>query len=514
MKNIIKTAFACIATLALASCYSDDSNIGGNYVGEIEISPLEESYTCMAYADEHLKINPDIKLGYDESQMKYTWMLLNNRTGSTTENGDTIQPVVIGTEKNLDYVVATAPGQYQLRFVAEAPNGYYQIVYTKVSVQTAFSEGFYVLKETTDGNTDLDLLTAKDATISNIYTAVHGAPLKGKPNTLNLIYTSFYINDDSGEMESTDALAVTTEEGKLSVNRTSDFATTFDNSNICFDPLDPSEKVYSYIWIPGLFYHNVLYSSKGARLSDLTSECTGQFGFIEDYAAVPASRWVICPFNGSTYGSGAFWSDENKTIYGTDYNVDPVAINEASDLAGYSCVGAGACTTGGANVVFILDENGAGRKAYVLSTSMMGSSFKKSMQLPEHMAKGKAYTVCGMQATYIYTVTDNKLWAMNFSADEPNETQFPLQGIGSDEEINFVTNQYNSNSFNYLIIGTQKGNNYKLYMYEMNGGVPQGAPVKTISGEGKVKSVRHLDPTLAGQAFMLKYGYITLSSWD
>lgn len=524
MKNIIKSLFIFASALSLTACFSDDSTFGGNPVGEIEVQDLDASYTCMAYVGEHLKINPAMELGYAESDMKYTWMILDSKTGTITESGDTIQPIIIGTEKNLDYEVVAAPGSYQLRFVAEAKNGYAVYKYTTLNVQTAFSQGFYVLKETTDGNTELDELTADGNVSHDIYTSVLGAPLKGKPNTLSVVYYTYYINDDTSEMEPTNMISVATEDGDLSVNRVSDFRKVFDRTNICFDPLDDDETVTKYFYAPGMFYHNFLYTSKGLHVSDfLSSECTGQFG-PADYPCAAPSRYIV--WDGSNYGVGSFWSDEDCTFYGTGYDGFPDVMMDGMfdtsmtlGLTGYSCLACGLNSAAGAKGVYVMQDDGGKRWAYLHNCDMMfGAIFDKRVDLSgaTHASKASNYAVCGQQAQYIYAVEGGKLWAVNYASDAISDIEMPLQGIGSGEEIVMVSNQFMKSigtaSFDYLIVGTQKGSTYKLYMYEMNGGVPKGEPVQTISGEGKVKSVRYIYPSPT--KFSLNYGMIPYSSWD
>ena len=80
--------------------------------------------------------------------------------------------------------------------------------------------------------------------------------------------------------------------------------------------------------------------------------------------------------------------------------------------------------------------------------------------------------------------------------DDYAESQLKFEGIGSDETIAYVTNQYwnsasdGSKKFDYLVVATQNGANYKLRFYATNGGAPVGQPVLTTEGEGRVKSVR------------------------
>ena len=75
------------------------------------------------------------------------------------------------------------------------------------------------------------------------------------------------------------------------------------------------------------------------------------------------------------------------------------------------------------------------------------------------------------------------LYAMNFNDENMNEIEIKPEGIGSGENIVFVANQFwnasgsSDDKFNYLIVGTQSGDNYKLYFYNINGGAPDGKPL-------------------------------------
>ena len=53
-------------------------------------------------------------------------------------------------------------------------------------------------------------------------------------------------------------------------------------------------------------------------------------------------------------------------------------------------------------------------------------------------------------------------------------------------------NQFWDDDFNYLIVGTRQGDGYKVYLYRLVGGAPQGDPVATAAGKGRLKSVKYL----------------------
>ena len=127
------------------------------------------------------------------------------------------------------------------------------------------------------------------------------------------------------------------------------------------------------------------------------------------------------------------------------------------------------------------------------------------------MGKAKVFSTNGLTANYVYCIDDNKLWACNLNSDDLGEQQLNLDGISAGETLCYVSNQYwnssfvSGNNFDYLVVGTQDGDTYHVYMYEMIGGVPSGEPVKMITGTGSVKSVRFLSSSFSENDLMFGY---------
>ena len=61
-----------------------------------------------------------------------------------------------------------------------------------------------------------------------------------------------------------------------------------------------------------------------------------------------------------------------------------------------------------------------------------------------------------------------------------------------DETITYLSYQWQDydndedNNFVYLVVGTQKRDDYKIYMYDLEAGMPKNL-VKSFGGQGKVK---------------------------
>lgn len=504
-----------VACCLLTSCFDDDSTSGfdenGNLrVGELTVSGLEETYTKTAYIQEHLQINPVVE-GYSDNELSYHWILINDQTGKTNAKGDTIQPIDLGTEKNLDYEVNLAPGDYQVRlYTTVNKTGLVNIAYASLVVQTSFSQGFYVLKETADGNTEMDQLTASDEIASNLITKLTGSPMRGKPQSLYPNYGISYIDPSTDEMGTTAALTLTTESGDFAILRNTDLATIFNRETILFEEMDANEKVYATFQTS---MSNVMVTSAGFYA--ISSGGAGKYGMPTDESGT--SPYLYVDF--ANYGSGAMWDAKTKSLNAFDYGMNNYPLTYADmtgedvtqNLSGYECLHSGVNYVGSTTVgVFILRNTANGERfLYLTKGSFRNQVLTTRVKLTGHMANASRYSTNGRTASYIYCVDGGKIYACNLSSGDFAEVELQPQGISSGETINFVSNQfwYPANGrFDYLIVGTQSGNNYKLYFYQTTGGAPVGAPVKTMEGEGKVSKIRYMSPSFNSN-YSLFYGY-------
>lgn len=492
--------------VVMGSCIDDSMQTAPELISDITVSGLEERYTATAYVGEVLDITPQVESGYDDSQLSYQWMLLDSSTGTTDAQGNTIQPVLIGTDRHLSYEVNTSPGTYQLRLQVSADNGYTVISTASLSIVTAFSQGYYILKETAEGNTDLDLVNTAGELQSDVLAQTQGAALAGQPLKLNVLYMGYYINPDNDEMETAHHLVVTTREGVLGMYRTTDLLETFNRGNIKYEAMEADEKPYTIlqtnIGYGVMLTNHGLYSIvTGAGWSARVS--SGRFGY--PMAETGASAYAIVDLN--SYGCVAFWDEDAHSLYGTNYNlfVQPLAdidlggTDLTQGLTSMECLSCGLCTSSGVGN-FILEDQLTGRRYLYLTMGDFANGLyytaRKELGAGSHAAKSKIFATCGLQGNYIYCVDGNALYGINLNSETLAEVSMPLSGIGSGETITMVTNQYWStygveqNNYDYLMVGTQSGSTYHLYMYAMKGGVPDGEPVASYSGTGRIKAVR------------------------
>lgn len=522
MRQKILLVFTIVASLSLISCFSDDSVEQDYSFADFEVSGIEREYTKTSYVGEKLEISPIVETGFPESDVAYEWMLLSDKTGTITEKGDTILPTVISQEKNLNYEVNLAPGTYQLRFlVHNTRNNYTSITATRLVTVTEFSSGFYILKETADGKTDLDLYTRSGSMASDLLLKTKGESLQGKPHSLWINYSQYYINPDNDQIESSNSVSVITDQKQFLILRTSDLGTMFDRSNLLFDEMDPNEQPYAFFF--QLMYGTVYLSSNGLRYANqpdamfASSKSAGKFGMPDP--SFTGSQYVV--MGPGSYGGINFWDTGTNSILGANYNfmASPIVYSDFSgeeltqNLTNYECLSAGRSIVSGTETdnVILQDKSTGARYIYLMSNSFYGQNLTKRIIIPanSHFAKAVHYATSGQAARYIYAAENNHIYAINYEADEYEEIDIPTPGIGQGENITYVANSYIAGSgdsnFDYLIVGTQQGNHYKLYMFETVGGAPTGNAIMVAEGEGIVKSVRNVSPGTSLSSF--SWGY-------
>lgn len=206
--------YLVVILLLAASCVSDDTNYdlnivenenGTNTAIELEFDTVRYGgRNPLAYASsldqgQNIRMTMKVKYAYPE-RLRYTWIVVPYASGRprTHQVGNTVeyyQPDTIGHALDLDYTVDLSPSSYQFYLIAEdtvsgLSNSYTAIPsYQGVTVnQPGITNGLYLLTETQDGNTDIEIYTSAlmliyggDAAITGYYSGLTGTTLPGKP---------------------------------------------------------------------------------------------------------------------------------------------------------------------------------------------------------------------------------------------------------------------------------------------------------------------------------------------
>lgn len=488
-KHIIPILMAVLLPLAVASCYSDDSSLGNpDNAKSIEISDIP-AQAIISFAGNKLNITPEIETTYPESDLEYTWYLY---VANSFESAG-FRDIVIGNERELNYEVNLGSGTYVVVLeVKSKTTGYARYTRTTLNVSTEFSDGFYVLKETSDGKTELDMINANGVS-GNLLTKLSGEPMKGSPISLGVLYMQQYVNPDNNEMEVTNMLNIFTDQDYRAY-RTEDMKQTFDHSTICYAGESNDDVYYN---ISNGSSNGFLLSKKGIsskKMTGSTTLSTGKFALpaIED----DVTKHIQMLNNGR--GGMAYWSNAIHGVRVVDAactRTTDVTIDQTGEQ---QCLASGINRIAGTETSWFLAEDHSGKR-YLHRVNNSGALVESTELDPSlHLAKATSVSGCGGSASYIYAVDNGKLYAYGWT----NGTEIEVTLPGITEPIDYVTNQWfwaafgdTSYNFDNLIVGAHDGNNYKLYFFNnLVGGIPTQEAYLTASGTGKVKTIRRVTP--------------------
>lgn len=505
MKKIYIALFASLAMFA--ACTDDDSEYGTSGKNYINIGGLDESYDIVTFSGEKLDIKPTVETSYADDDLEYTWTYYDESKAYTLyhdkETGKDyyLQPDTISHDRNLDWDVTIADGNYNLTLTVKSKStGLSQQQSTNVHVASTLSRGFYILKEDAEGNTDVDMYNtiSKDMTRDVIRT-FQGKAIPGKPRCMDVDYTMSYVNEKTGNPDGANMLCITTDDNEVRFIRAMDCTTVMDESNCHFEAT-PGEIPYRAVrgyWIEYYVTSNgVYYSYSPARGT------SGVLGALSGYGG---SEHVVSMGQAGFYGI-VYWENNSRSINTIDYNGSSAYVMSRVDGYGarnlnYDCIDCGLNETNGCVDYFLLqDRDDASKKIlYAITPGMSGCYIDnvRTVDPASHFANAQLRAFCDANATIAYSVDNNKVYTYNLVSDSP-EKELSFQGLPANEQITFISNRrFTGNAaFDYLVIGTQSGNTYKLYFYNTIGGEPDGEPQLTLIGEGKLKTIGYIDPSV------------------
>lgn len=193
MKNCRKIYLVLLsaATALLPACYGDKGNYDYAELDEVAIA-MDNAYSVLIR--DTLSIEPDLSgHGFSPDAYDYEWKVY--------ETAGTDTPVVIGTERNLDYYVSLVPGMYKLAFTVKGKDAdYFYRRTSDLEVKTTTSRGWLVLCSD-DGRVRLDMIS--HITGETYYDLLRETELENWQTPRQLVYAPdmaepFYLVSGSG----------------------------------------------------------------------------------------------------------------------------------------------------------------------------------------------------------------------------------------------------------------------------------------------------------------------------
>lgn len=504
MKTRFFIYLALPLALATAACTDDDSTYS-NDSHYIRLGGLEETYSMVSFNGDELRISPTVETSFPADDLDYLWTSYNDVSDDNANFSlDTVKVDTLSRERDLATPINLSDGTYTLRFrVTSKSTGYSREISTTLNTASALSQGFYVLKETTDGNTDVDMYNATSAQlIPDIIQSIHGQSMQGRPRCMDINYQQCYIDREAGSNAVANIMCVTTERNEARFMRVQDFQTVMDSTNYHYDFVAGE---VPYRTIRG--YFSIYFLTSNGVYNCYTSVVPGS-GVIGAFAGDGASTHVALGGMSNFYGP-LYWSEDTKSIESVDYNGMAAVVSSAVDGYGvtglnYDCLFCGHCGVNGDNVYFLFQDKDDNNKKYLYTIAPgMGINEVTDVTVVDaqsHFANARLRAINGQTATIAYAVDGNSVYSYDLAGSDHAEKELQFDGIPSGETIGYVANYFyngTDEAFDYLVIGTQSDSTYHVYFYNMVGGEPSGKPVMTFSGQGTMKKLAYVNATVS-----------------
>ena len=511
MKHNIFTPLL-ILTLLMSlgtGCIRDNSTLEDpSQFASIDITGIEESLTATPRSQ--LKLAPTVTSTYPDSDLEYFWMAYPK----LDEGEKQVATDTLGTSKDLDYRVILKPGTYKLVFkVVSKSDGFTAHKESTISVSELQTMGFLILTEPTPGVTEVDLFDVNtQKLVPHLITDYFGKPLEGSPLFLDVNYDMAHLDPEDYKAETmtkvnSTVFSITTSAGKALSLRSSDFAYVFPDQKVFNSDPTPEPAIgrlfgaaYSYIVTDqGLHYsfkRSALWTATRGLFSDPITEPVSPhiFGMIDEYLAYNFCAWsytrgILCLFS----------SNRAEPLNG-----QPAAVTKYEPLyGGTSLVGKG---PGVSFLILQEKEKPDNRRIVYIDLDKVKSI--EEVDKSSHLNSADLFAVSGRSAQILYYVSGGSLYAYALNGTQA-ERQLTLTGLPAGSKITYIDNIFwlndkdKSHRFDHLVVGTQSGDSYKLYFYNTVGGIPDGAPVRTIEGKGTLARVAYIaleDPSVRNAA--------------
>lgn len=446
----------------LVSCVEDEGNYELAPINEISISGIEKNYSCIAYA-ESLVIEPEIKgtiSNTDESQLEYKWFFSEG-------NGSDITHTVISTERNLNFPVDIAPGDYQLYYqVTDKSTGLKWEEHTYLNATSPFVRGFYLFGDKEDGTCGMDFVSFIDdrdtTVIKDIFT--NTPKLKGAKD---LVFTGNYYNpsivnlwaitssgsyqvENSAALGTFDVLEDRTGENMIfptipvthPLNVTNVYPHAFSSSNQNLSSrsrilLTENEIFFTSSLIMGEAYGNP-YSRYSASTEELFKP--SQYVFYPGNSNY-ISRWMFFDETNHRFVELPSAYSSNCTTYADDSET-PFYFDQTKYTPVRTLVyGENGYGNAGRSYALMTDADG---KYYVYGFSLATATPAKyygneiDMSVATNFANASHYAFFSMQAIILYSV-GTQLWGYDYNRKEAKM----LKDFGA--EITYLAMDFNSN---------------------------------------------------------------------
>ena len=501
MKNLIYWILM-LSSIGMVSCYKDLGNYTYGDKPTIQIDSLRATYAGMSGIDT-LRIEPVITSERPIAHCEWQAYNMSLAAGET---------YVLDSTENLSYPIGLPQGTYKLLLNVTDIDGYTEIAESELTVTTAYSEGWLVLKGV-DGETELDLYPTGKSPAQDLFSKLYGRKLKGKPVGLS-IFPQHNFRDTSGTALRSEFAIFPISEEESPMLRLQDMQWVYDYEDLLYDGPQDGEKPLKYVYGGSDF--------KG-MITDTYVRCSqtnGPPGAPGKWGAPAVTDLPIKPSPYISYvslGSAVIvmYDNLNSQFLRMDYFGQYAHSYKAKDADGVETpikpfdlnstilyMKRSVATSGSTYAVL---EHKDSHARYVFELNAQSSTEVNPIVATDTVETGLKLNEAKLfglheNLPYLYYAVGGECYL--YDMDLQKEENLNLSGHMGNEEVTFIEHIYwrgnPADKRDYLVVATHANGHYKVYLYPTRGGRPDlTKEVRCLEGEGKVCAIHYVCPQMS-----------------
>ena len=492
------------------SCIKDQSVYEFSDHEKINVTGIGDKYTRISNV-EYLTFTPEVSSTDQDAEFEYLWGMYETNVQGSAPVLDTLAKT-----KDLQYLVNRPAKDWVLVYRVTNKNTGYSAYFTStISVVTPYTRGWYVAKSDATG-TDVDLFLTPETIVptgdksENVFQAVNGRKLEGKANMLTFFstYKSNIVNP--AQFANTRAFFIVTDKDAACVN-INDFKQIRSLNNMYFET--PTVKEPRSITVGPQAY----FINNGGKISSIynMSANTGQFG-IPQMANANNDEYKMSKYLLTNSLAGApYYFDELSSSFFNATATGSILVSNISNHANSQMsarnnnknllwMGTKVSYPIAGYAVFqdktdlglkILSKLTPSNNAFLIENDTLSSSQK--------LFNAEKYAVLDGDESMMYFSVGKEIYSRNL-VNKFEQLQFT---IPANEEVAFIRHrkltagdaQYR---YNYIIIGTKVGSNYKIRMFNKVSGNLNATPEFTLEGVGECADVMYIAPNISEGTYL------------
>ncbi|MFV0506896.1 MAG: PKD-like family lipoprotein [Bacteroidales bacterium] len=517
MKNNILVVI--LVTLLMSSCYKDMGNYDYDETEVISVEGIRQNYKGITMIDS-LIITPKVTSTTPDAEFEYFWLMYQEDLTGTVAKVDTLSHT-----KDIRFLIDQNSPNWRLIFSVRNKNtGLSKLISCTLSVETAYTRGWYVLKD--DGaNSDLDMFRVKDtitptSMTPNIYSKINGKNLEGKAKMINYFtsYKTFVDVGEDGKAKNTNVLVAMSEKDiAFNYINTLEEVRSFDD----FAYEAPAVKDMGYIGFS--HYRQMYYTINDGKVHKIAISYPNSGVFTAPIAKDDKySDYNLSDFALTSRKFRLFYDETSSSFIthagGTSATMTPVKAMANSEMAtsntNKEMIYMGVMDNTSRNtpaVAFMRDKNDNTKS--LARISPLTNNFEISINnLKDIDKEQKLYDATlistSQDEAVLYFAVNNELWSRNLSsgleklqfsaADGEEITMIRHRKYGAPKEPRY--------KYNYVIVGTTSASNdYKIYFFQKRAGNLESAPDFIKEGTGRIKDIMFISPNIKEDEYMQGY---------